>query len=283
MGGKPLNFKLDNPALDMASQYDARGSGKSSKVDFDEADVRKAERENLSVERKLEHDLNVSGQARGAGRQTTGTGTVLVREEVARKEAQAQRDRTDTQILLEQIRVAQQIADAAGARAASAEAGFEAEFGDAWREEIALRVYGDDDIPQRMDGESMEDYRERLETELIEKMIDPETGKIKPEYKDHPSYGRYAEWAQDKWIEQNAERVVKRASEPDATPEEVAADLSTLKTFEAQRQGVQAATTMTSDAGAEVEVTLEAATDDLRENSVSTLNNASDSGFTMAL
>jgi hypothetical protein len=50
---------------------------------------------------------------------------------------------------------------------------FEAEFGDAWREEIALRVFDEDKIPRQRPDESVKDYRARLEKELAEKMINP--------------------------------------------------------------------------------------------------------------
>lgn len=78
---------------------------------------------------------------------------------------------------------------------AELEAGFEVEFGDAWREEIALRIFGEDDISQQRPGESIEDYRERLEKALIDEMLNPD-GSIKDKYKEHPALGKYAQWAQ---------------------------------------------------------------------------------------
>ena len=43
--------------------------------------------------------------------------------------------------------------------------------GDAWREKLALKILGEDDIPQRRSGESIEDYRERLEILLINELL----------------------------------------------------------------------------------------------------------------
>lgn len=86
-------------------------------------------------------------------------------------------------LLSEQL--AQQIADM--------ETAFEAEHGDAWREIIANKVM--DEVPERSDGESMEDYRKRLEDALIAAMID-EDGNIRPQYLNDPDKARYAQWAQ---------------------------------------------------------------------------------------
>ncbi|WP_156313853.1 MULTISPECIES: hypothetical protein [unclassified Citromicrobium] len=97
------------------------------------------------------------------------------------------------------------------------EAGFEAEMGDAWREQIANRVMDPDEIPQRRDGESMEAYRERLEDALVEKMIDKKTGEIKPEYRDDPELRRYAEWAQARHQKRDVNAFIARRSDPDLT------------------------------------------------------------------
>ena len=86
-----------------------------------------------------------------------------------------------------------------GREIAIVEAAFEVEYGDAWREHIANKVMDPDDIPQRRDGESMADYRQRLETVLIATMID-ENGNIRPNYanSDDPDVRRYAEWAKSR-------------------------------------------------------------------------------------
>ena len=75
------------------------------------------------------------------------------------------------------------------------EAGFKSQFGDAWLEQIALRVMDEDTIPLQQDGETIEEYRTRLKAKLIDEMLNPD-GSIKDKYKDHPEYGQYAQWAQ---------------------------------------------------------------------------------------
>jgi len=84
-------------------------------------------------------------------------------------------------------------------RIAAAEKGFEDKYGEDWREDMALKVLDEDEIPQRGDDESMAEYRERLEQALIDKMLDDE-GHIKPEYLNHPDpeFRKLAEWARDK-------------------------------------------------------------------------------------
>lgn len=98
-----------------------------------------------------------------------------------------------------QFRIAEQarrLSEQLARQIAQMEAAFEAEMGDAWREQIANKVMDPDDIPQRREGESMTDYRERLETVLIATMIDPATGEIRPGYTNDSETKRYAEWAQ---------------------------------------------------------------------------------------
>lgn len=75
------------------------------------------------------------------------------------------------------------------------EAGYEAQYGDAWVETIALEVLGPDEIPEREDGESITDYRERVRETLLDQMIDPNSGDVRPEYADSP----HANWAERAW------------------------------------------------------------------------------------
>jgi len=69
--------------------------------------------------------------------------------------------------------------------------------GDEWREQLVLKILDPDEIPQRREGESIEDYRKRLESILINKMLNPD-GSIKKQYLDDPELREYAEWAQKK-------------------------------------------------------------------------------------
>ncbi|MCU7848716.1 MAG: hypothetical protein KZQ89_12085 [Candidatus Thiodiazotropha sp. (ex Lucinoma kastoroae)] len=47
------------------------------------------------------------------------------------------------------------------------EANFRQHDGEEWREKLALKILGENDIPQRHEGESMDDYRERIEKLLV--------------------------------------------------------------------------------------------------------------------
>lgn len=78
---------------------------------------------------------------------------------------------------------------------ADMEAAFADQFGDAWREEIAMRVLDPDEFPQQEAGESIIDYRERLQETLVNEMLEPD-GSIKPQYLNDPELNKYAEWAQ---------------------------------------------------------------------------------------
>lgn len=99
------------------------------------------------------------------------------------------------------------------------EAGFEAQYGDAWREEIALRVFGPDEIPQQREGESIEEYRKRLEKELVAKMLNPD-GSIKDEYLNDPDLRKYAEWAQKIRNSDVAKALTNELSDPTTTPQQ---------------------------------------------------------------
>ena len=72
------------------------------------------------------------------------------------------------------------------------EALFRERDGDAWREKLALNILDADDIPQRHEDESIEDYRERLEPLLIIKMLNPD-GSIKTQYLNDPDLSDYAQ------------------------------------------------------------------------------------------
>ena len=96
------------------------------------------------------------------------------------------------------------------------EAGFEAQFGDAWREEIALRVFGPDAVPAQRPGERIDDYRARLERALREEMLNPD-GSIKDQYKDDPELEKYAEWAQKVYNREAAKAIANDLKNPAST------------------------------------------------------------------
>ncbi|CAA0121080.1 Uncharacterised protein [Halioglobus japonicus] len=98
------------------------------------------------------------------------------------------------------------------------EAGFRERHGEEWREKLALKILGEDDIPQRLEGESMDDYRERLEALLIVEMLNDD-GSIKEEYRDDPELRDYAQWAQKQYHLKSARAAVSELEDPDTTPQ----------------------------------------------------------------
>ncbi len=106
--------------------------------------------------------------------------------------------------LIEQVRASLQRMEA---DIKALEEKFQARDGEEWREKLALQILDEDEIPQRNPDESMADYRERLEAHLINEMLNPD-GSIKNEYKDHPEYGDYAQWAQKQNNLNNAKALV---------------------------------------------------------------------------
>lgn len=122
-----------------------------------------------------------------------------------------------------------------GEQIASREREFERENGEDWREDLALEILDPDKIPQRREGESMEAYRERLEEALIDEMLNPD-GSIKDEYKDHPEYGRYAEWAQWKYDQRVARALKAKLDDPNLSEEERAAIIDAFMETETARR-----------------------------------------------
>ncbi|MEW7988298.1 MAG: hypothetical protein AB2805_07430 [Candidatus Thiodiazotropha sp.] len=98
------------------------------------------------------------------------------------------------------------------------EADFRQRDGEEWREKLALKILGENDIPQRHDGESMEDYRERIEKLLINEMLNDD-GSIKEEYKNDPELSDYAQWAQKQYHLDSARAAVSELENPHTTPE----------------------------------------------------------------
>lgn len=129
---------------------------------------------------------------------------------------------------------------------ADLEAGFEAEFGDAWREQIALKILGEDDIPQRQPGESITDFRERLGRTLVEEMLNPD-GSIKDKYKNDPDMRRYAEWAQKIYNRDAALNIANGLKNPATTNEQAQQMLDRLEDAQNSEQNTYAARALEGD------------------------------------
>ena len=227
-----------------------------------------------------------SAQADGVGEfNNTGAmaGAAGAAKQVSQAQSKTEKGRkavTEAQILLASINAAQKIADAAAARAEVHENNFRAEFGDDWLQDIALRVFDPDEFPQKQDDETFAEYEVRLEQELIEKMIDQDTGKIKDEFKNDPDRLRYAEWAQDRFIERTAKAKIEVAQDPNSTPEEVRAAVNTLDTLAKQKQALQETNDVAEPNKEKVEEMLEVKID---ESVSSNLTATSDSGFSLSI
>ena len=149
-----------------------------------------------------------------------------------------QEQRQTTRELLQQALI--DYMDRLNREIAEIEAGFELRFGDAWREEIALRVFGADDIPQQLPGESIEDYRERLQERLVEEMLNPD-GSIKAKYKNDPELRKYAEWAQKIYNRDAALAIANDLKDPATTHEQTREALRRLEDARSSEQNTYAA------------------------------------------
>ena len=165
----------------------------------------------------------LSGAVESTGEIGKAAGTARkIAEETARDGEKERKERTDRAVMLASIDNARDFAAQRGRDAENWEDVFEGRFGDAWREEIANRVMDPDEIPERREGESMEDYRERLGDALIERMIDQQTGQIRPEFRDDPELSEYAEWAHARYEERLAQHFAAVLEDPNSTPEQIA-------------------------------------------------------------
>jgi len=154
------------------------------------------------------------------------------------KQTETQKRRRDAQIreTLDIIDQARRFSERLSKQIAAMEASFRAQHGDAWREVIANRVMDPDTIPQRRRGESMAAYRERLEVALIATMIDPVTGKAKPEFanSDDPDIRRYAKWAEAQHQKNEVDAYIERRNAPGLSEAEREAE---DRSFAASRTG----------------------------------------------
>jgi len=118
--------------------------------------------------------------------------------------------------------------------------------GDEWREKLALKILDPDEIPQQRDGESIEDYRKRLEPILINKMLNPD-GSIKKQYLDDLELRDYAEWAQKKFHLNIARRYLIELENPITPPERIE------EIYEDLKQNTDIETLVFAERGAAVE------------------------------
>lgn len=208
---KTINLARDFLGASDQKNLSAEGARSAPSMGTHGSDL--IENDDFSLSNSDKHMLHAAAAAeRGEGSSFILPGTKQGDASNPRSEAEKRKKREEnnqTQMTLaEQARI---LSEQLARHIAELESAFETKYGDAWREHIANKVMEPDEIPERREGESMQDYRERLEAVLIATMIDPATGKIKPEYanSDDPDVLHYAEWAQA----QHRQRQIENASE----------------------------------------------------------------------
>ncbi len=144
----------------------------------------------------------------------------------------------------------------------SAERGFTAIYGEDWREQFAMRVLDPDLMPQRRDGESMEEYRARVEQALMDELLNDD-GAIKDAYKDHPQYGKLAQWAQWTYDQQQARMLQSDLDDPNLSEADRTAKLEAFTQSASHERLAQALRDVSKDSAANA--TLETAKDDIED------------------
>ncbi len=217
----------------MAVDFDAEIDENTRDASADVITSNSAQRGIVNAARQIE-----AGENRSVNVQTLGNAKIVAEQQ--RKKNEKAAEDTRFVLLLDDVRA---FAAQRGAVADNLEKIFEAKYGDAWREEMANQILDPDEIPQRREGESMEDYRARLEDKLIEEMIDPKTGKIKPEYENDPEKKEWAQWAKARYDQKQANRIADILKDPNASEAEQKQAVEKLEAktgFNGVRQAEQA-------------------------------------------
>jgi hypothetical protein len=134
------------------------------------------------------------------------------------REKKSKRD-YEEQMFQSMLQRAQDWSDRLGRDIDGMEAEFTREYGDAWREHMALEIL-DPETAQRREGESVAEYRARLEEELRREMVNDD-GSIKDEYRTGP-HTRWARWAQSEDQKREVDHFIARQND-ESIPEEVRA------------------------------------------------------------
>lgn len=211
----------------------------------EETDARLATTE--TARREIEKDLQSEALdgpgASNRGRISTGGGAAKEALDQRTQQEKKDRENAERRVLLAMLaNDADALADQFARDAEQHETYFRNKFGDAWAETLANKILDPDEFPEMQPGESIDDYRERVEQALIDEMIDPDTGQIKDEFRDHPDpdVARAAQWAQSRFKESEARGYARTLRDPNASPEEVrAAEQGATRTLETQRQTAQ--------------------------------------------
>ncbi|MCD1624330.1 hypothetical protein [Citromicrobium bathyomarinum] len=173
-----------------------------------------AQRGIVAASRQIE-----AGEDRGVS--VAALGSTKVAAEQQRKKAEKAAEDTRFIMLLDQARG---YSVWLGKEIGKIDDQFEAKYGDAWRETLANKFLDPDEIPERREGESMKDYRERVEDAIEDKLIDPATGKLRPEYRGNEDAELFEKRVELKREKQSADRRIEQAervaNDPNATEAE---------------------------------------------------------------
>ncbi|NQY41374.1 MAG: hypothetical protein HRT80_14895 [Henriciella sp.] len=157
-----------------------------------------------------------------------------------------------------------------------AERDFAIDNGEEWRELFALRLLDPELMPQRLEDESLEEYRARVEQALIDEPLNDD-GSIKDEYKDHPEYGELAQWAQWKHDQQLVQTLNSTLSDPSLSGEQRGNAIREF-TESATHERVTQALTTTDENSAEGKA-IDAAQDSLEDQALSKSAAVSENAF----
>lgn len=214
---------------------------------YDPAAAEAAQRrlkDHQEIDKQQGHQRQLSGAAKDTGELKTAPGAARsIADEMERGEEKERRERIDRVMMLSAIDRAREYSRELSRQIGEIEQQFEARYGDAWREEFAIRILEPDEVPERREGESMEDYRERVEDALEDRLLDPETGEPRPEFANDPEYAELVRWAQMNRSRDRVDASVARAdaimSDPNATQDEIDQAFEELNTVNELQQADQ--------------------------------------------
>lgn len=151
-----------------------------------------------------------------AGVQERGVSLARTVQDTKRQQSENAKRSMDNALFLNLLGQAETYVAQLAADVARIEADYEARYGDAWVETIALEVLGPDEIPERRDGEDILSYRERVRETLLETMIDPATGQVKPEHANSP----HKQWAERAWKQEEIAPDIEAMNDESLSQEE---------------------------------------------------------------
>lgn len=220
-----ITLPQDIQDLEIPPGMDARGGDLSARETFERA--QKADFAAREAQDLFQRQISGVTELTGEQANTASAAHTAQRDAEEKDKRKRDSDALEMQIILNSMRERMAVLDG---QIADFEAGFEAKYGDAWREIMANEILDPDEIPERQPGESMEDYRERLEDDLIKEMLD-ENGQIKDKYKNDPEKRQWAEWAKAQHERREIGRDYDVLNDPLSPVEKKEAALERVETY----------------------------------------------------